>query len=135
MKKDDVPQDLGALGKITKEVCYVVDDSGNYGTDLSNGWEVKTKALDAAWEDIAERVKSAREKVKKQEASPLLLFMEIKLMDVPIVAAYTGFWKWQVKRHLKPAVFNKLSDRKLQKYADIFEVSVADLKTMKLHEA
>ena len=135
MKKDDVPQDLGALGKITKEVCYVVDDSGNYVTDLSDGWEVKSKALDAAWEDIAERVKSAREKVLKQEASPLLFFMEVKLMDVPIVAAYTGFWKWQVKRHLKPSVFNKLSDRKLRKYAETFEVSVEDLKTMKIHEA
>jgi hypothetical protein len=134
MKKEDTPQDLGPLGKITKEVCYVVDDSGNYSTDLSNGWEVKSKALDAAWDDIAARVASARQKVLNQEASPLLYFMEVKLMDIPIVAAYTGFWKWQVKKHLKPAVFKKLSDRKLKKYAEIFEVPVEDLKTMKGHE-
>jgi hypothetical protein len=61
--------------------------------------------------------------------------MEMKLMDIPIVAAYTGFWKWQVRRHLKPSVFNKLSERKLKKYAEIFEVSVDDLKTIKIHEA
>ncbi|HMH32641.1 MAG TPA: hypothetical protein VK543_06400, partial [Puia sp.] len=66
MKKEDTPQDLGPLGKITKEVCYVVDDSGNYSTDLSNGWEVKSKALDAAWDDIAARVASARQKVLNQ---------------------------------------------------------------------
>jgi hypothetical protein len=135
MKKEDIPQDLGALGKITKEVCYVVDDSGNYVTDLSNGWEVKSKALDAAWDDIAIRISTAREKVLNKSASPLLYFMELKLMDIPIVAAYTGFWKWQVKKHLKPAAFSKLSERRLKKYADIFEVTVDELKTMKGHEA
>ena len=135
MKKDDVPQDLSSLGKITKEVCYVTDESGNYVTDLSNGWEVKTKALDAAWEEIGDRVLVARQKVLNKEASPLLYFMELKLMDIPIVAAYTGYWKWQVKRHLKPSVFNKLSDRRLQRYADIFEVKIEDLKNIKGHEA
>jgi hypothetical protein len=134
MKKKDIPQDLGALGKITKEVCYAVDESGKYTTELSQGWEVKTNALDAAWRDIKERVIAAREKVIKKEASPLLYFMELRLMDVPIVAAYTGFWKWQVKRHMIPAVFNKLSEKKLGKYAEIFEVSVEHLKTMESNE-
>ena len=61
--------------------------------------------------------------------------MEMKLMDIPIVAGYTGFWKWQIRRHLKPKIFNRLSDRKLRKYAETFEVSIDDLKTMKIHEA
>src|ERR1700686_1927587 len=102
MKKKDIPQDLGPLSKITKEVCYAVDDTGKYTTELSQGWEVKTNALDAAWKDIEERVGAAKQKVNKKEASPLLYFMELRLMDVPIVAAYTGFWKWQVRRHMKP---------------------------------
>ena len=55
-------------------------------------------------------------------------------MDLAIVEGYTGFWKWQIKRHLKPSVFEKLSDRKLQRYADVFEVSVQYLKTMNIHE-
>jgi hypothetical protein len=48
-----------------------------------------------------------------------------------VVAAYTGFWKWQIRRHLRPAIFQKLSDRSLQRYAEVFEVSVNDLKSMK----
>jgi hypothetical protein len=36
---------------------------------------------------------------------------------------------------LKPAVFNKLSDKKLQKYSGAFNVRVEDLKTMTVHEA
>jgi hypothetical protein len=50
------------------------------------------------------------------------------------VAAYTGFWKWQVKRHLKPAVFARLSEKKMKRYAEVFNVSVEDLKTMKVNE-
>jgi len=131
MKKNEIPHDLGALGKITKEVCYAVDDSGKYTTELSEGWDVKATALDVAWQDVEARIASAKQKILNNEASPLLFFMELKLMDIPIVAAYTGFWKWQVKRHLKPSAFKKLSDRKLQKYADIFETSVDNIKNMK----
>lgn len=135
MKKENVPQDLGALGKITKEVCYATDSSGKYVTELSNGWKVKTDALDVAWKDVEERVAAAKQKVLAGEASPLLFFMEYRLMDLGILADYTGYWKWQIKRHLKPEVFKRLSERKLQKYADAFNVKAEDLKTMTVHEA
>jgi hypothetical protein len=135
MKKDELPQDLGALGKITGEVCYVVDESGNYTTKLSNGWEVKSSALEVAWQDVAQRIEAARQKVIRREASPVLFFMELRVMDIPIVSAYTGFWRWQVKRHLRYPVFEKLSAGKLAKYAELFEVSMEELKTMQVHEA
>lgn len=134
MKKDELPQDLGALGKITGEVCYVVDESGNYTTRLSNGWEIKSSALEVAWKDVGQRIQEAHKKVLQKEASPILFFMELRVMDVGIVAAYTGFWKWQVKRHLKYSVFQKLSPSKLAKYAELFEVSQEELKTMKADE-
>lgn len=130
MKKEEVPQDLGSLGKVTKEICYATDESGKYTTELSQGWEVKTGALDVAWQDIEERVAAAREKVLRREASPLLYFMELKLMDIGVLAGYTGFWKWQVRRHLRPAVFTKLSPRKLSRYAKVFDVSVNDFFTL-----
>ena len=135
MKKEDIPQDGGALTKLTKEVVYAVDNSGNYTTELSTGWEVKARALDVAWEDIEQRIEHAKQKVLNHEASPILFFMELRLMDIGIVAAYTGFWKWTVKRHLKPAVFKKLPEKKLKKYAEAFNISVDELKTMKVHEA
>ena len=134
MKKEEIPQDDGALNKLTKEVVYAVDSLGNYTTELSTGWDVKTTALDAAWEDIEQRIENAKQKVLKNEASPILYFIELRLMDIGLVAAYTGFWKWTVKQHLKPAAFNKLSEKKLQQYADAFNVTVAQLKTMNVHE-
>ena len=135
MKEENVPQDMGALGKITKEVCYATDSSGKYVTELSSGWDVKSGALDVAWKDVEERIAAAKQKVLNGEASPLLFFMEYRLMDIEILAGYSEFWEWQVKRHLKPDVFKKLSDKKLQKYADAFNVKVEDLKTMTVHEA
>jgi hypothetical protein len=129
MKQEETPQDLGALGKITREVCYAVDPNGKYRTQLSVGWEVKAKALDVAWEDIEQRVADASGRVNRGEASPILYFMELRLMDIPIVSAYTGFWKWQVRRHLKPRVFERLPEQKLRKYGELFEVDLADLKS------
>lgn len=133
MKKEDVPQDLSSLGKITKEVCYATDDSGKYVTELSDGWNIKITALDATWQDIEGRIVAAREKVLNNEASPLLFFMERGLMDIGILAGYTGFWKWQIKRHLKPVVFKNLPDNKLRRYAEVFNVSVDDFKNMNVN--
>src|SRR4028119_211917 len=103
MKKEDIPQDSGSLSRYTKEVCYAVDKDGKYVTELSTGWEVKTNALDIAWKDIEQRIVSARQKVLNKEASPLLFFMELRMMDARLLADYTGLWQWQVRRHLRPS--------------------------------
>ena len=134
MKKDEIPQDNGALNKLTREVVYATDQQGKYSTELSTGWDVKSTALDLAWEDIDQRIRAAKEKVLAGQASPILYFMELRLMDLPILAGYTGFWQWSIKRHLKPGVFKKLPERKLKKYAEAFNISVEALKQMKINE-
>ncbi|HZG23616.1 MAG TPA: hypothetical protein VEZ17_03500 [Chitinophagaceae bacterium] len=134
MKKEDIPQDSGSLSRYTKEVCYAVDKDGKYVTELSTGWEVKTNALDIAWQDIEQRIVSARQKVLNKEASPLLFFMELRLMDTSLLADYTGLWQWQVRRHLRLPVFQKLNEKTLRKYADAFNVSIEELKTMNVNE-
>ena len=134
MKKEEVPQDLGSLGKITKEVCYATDASGKYTTELSKGWDVKTNALDVTWQDIEQRVADAKQKVLQHEASPILFFMEKNVMNLAILSSYTGFFKWQIKRHLKLGVFKKLSSKKLSRYAEVFNVSIDELKTMEVHD-
>lgn len=128
MKKDEIPQDDGALGKIAKELTYVVDEKGNYTTGQSTGWNVKSEALDIAWNDVNKKIEIAKNKVIAGEASPILYYMELKIMDISILSSYTGFWKWTIKQHLKPTVFKKLSEKKLQQYADLFEISIDELK-------
>ncbi len=134
MKIKDLPQDPSVLDKFTRDVVYGEDASGNYTTGLSRGWQVKADALNIAWKDIEQRINDAKQKVNNGDASPVLFFMELRLMDFPTIAAYTGFWQWQIKRHIHPNIFRKLSDKKLKKYADTFEVSIDDLKSLRINE-
>jgi hypothetical protein len=134
MKQEDIPQDSGSLSRYTKEVCYAVDSEGKYVTALSTGWEVKTNALDIAWQDIEQRITVAKQRALNNEVSPLLYFMELRLMDASLLADYTGLWKWQIKRHLKPSVFRSLSPNTLERYAKAFNISIEELKTMTVNE-
>ncbi|MFL9844666.1 hypothetical protein [Flavobacterium rhizosphaerae] len=132
MKKSEVPQDKSKISSVNmKELCYATDDGGNYTTALSSGWEPKTIALNNALEDIKERTEAARQQVIAGQASPVLYFMELNKMDVGILSSYAGIWKWRVKRHFKPGVFAGLSQKTLQKYADVFSITVNELKNFK----
>ena len=131
MKKEDLPQEPGALSRLTRELCYVKNEDGKYETALSKGWDVKKEALDSAWDNVNDRVEEARKAVANGEKSPVYYFMELRLMDLTVLAGYTGFFSFFIKRHLKPSVFKELSDKKLQKYADAFDITVDELKNFK----
>lgn len=132
MKKNEVPQDEGNLSKSNmKELVYATDENGDYTTALSSGWEPKSIALSNSLEDINERVAEALAQVKDGKASPIVYFMERNKMDLNILAGYVGMWKWRIKKHFKPKVFKGLSDRVMQRYADAFDIPLAELKKFK----
>jgi len=133
MKKSDVPQDDANMldGKF-REPCYALGEDGKYTTVRSVGWEPKNIVLQDAWDAVNEKIAETKNKVKLGELSPIAYYMEKKLMDTSVLAAYTGFFKWTVKRHLKMKAFKKLSDIKLQKYADVFEIDMDTLKNLEL---
>ena len=129
MKKEEVPQDESNLASANmRELCYAVDQDGNYTTALSTGWEPKTVALDNSIAIIGERIEAARAKVLAGEASPILYFMERDKMDLQVLAGYTGLWVGRVRWHLKPRVFKRLNDKMLARYAQAFTISVDELK-------
>ncbi len=131
MKKEEVPQDKSKLEKANiKDMVYAVDENGKYTTELSSGWEPKSIALDNAIKDIEERTEAAKARFFNNETSPIEYYMELHKMDVSILASYVGLWQWRVKRHLKPGVFRKLKTNTLQKYADVFEISIEKLKNI-----
>ncbi|PLX14820.1 MAG: hypothetical protein C0598_00555 [Marinilabiliales bacterium] len=128
MKSTDVPQDDANMlqGKF-KEPVYSLDENGNYTTVKSVGWDPKNEVMQEAWDVINEKVEATREKVLAGELSPIAFHLENNLMDVSLLAKYMGFWKWKVKRHLKPKHFNKLNDEVLEKYAEVFDISKDEL--------
>lgn len=131
MKKKEVPQDKSNLESANfRELCYAVDDNGEYVTERSTGWEPKTVALSNAIEEINFRIEDAKKRVVDGKTSPIEYYMELHKMDVGILASYVDFWQWKVKRHFKPNVFNKLSEKTLNKYAEVFDISVEKLKNL-----
>lgn len=134
MKNTEAPQDHTSLEKFTKEVLYVTDENGKYTTQLSSGWKVKADALGISWQAALEKINTAKQKVLNDEASPILFFMELNLMELSILSDYTGFWQFNIKRHLKPSVFAKLSNKKLLIYADVFGVTIEQLKNCEVSE-
>lgn len=132
MKKSEVPQDSGRIvQKGSREMYYAVDENGEYTTALSTGWEAKNIVQDHTMEVLQAEIEQAKADVRGGKVSPIYYFMLLTRMDVVVLSGYTGFWKWRVKRHFRPTIFNKLSDRKLQKYADAFDITVAELKNFK----
>lgn len=131
MKKSDIPQDRGSKDPSNfNELYYATDDEGNYVTGNSTGWDPKKIALDNAIEEIHIRTEDAKVKVLKGETSPIEYYMELHKMDPAILASYVGIWAWRVKRHFKVKIFNNLSDKTLQKYARIFNISIDQLKNI-----
>ncbi|MVT10750.1 hypothetical protein [Chitinophaga tropicalis] len=132
MKKEEVPQDGNNMheGKF-RQLFYATDNAGQYVPVTSVGWEPENVAMTQAWEEIHAKVEAARQRVLAGEASPVLYYMEKTIMDLPLLASYVGKFQWQVKRHMKPAVFNKLSDNMLHKYAAAFKISIKELKEVK----
>jgi len=132
MKKEEVPQDKSNLESANfRELCYAIDENGEYTTANSTGWEPKTVALNNAIDEINERIEDAKKRVLEGKTSPIEYYMELHKMDVGILASYVGLWQWRVKRHFKPSIFKKLKNYTLQKYAEVFEISVDELKTVK----
>ncbi len=129
MDKFHVPQDDENFmqGK-TRDVCYVVDENGNYTTALSSGWEVKNIVFKQTWNEINENLQATLEKVRSGELSPIAYFMEKSLMDIKLLSAYTNFTKRKIKKHFKPSEFAKLDNDTLQIYADVFGITLDELK-------
>jgi hypothetical protein len=132
MRKEEVPQDIGSLSKNNmKELVYATDQEGNYTTSLSSGWDPKSIALSNSIDEINERIAIAKQMVLNCEVSPIYYYMELNKMDIKILSSYIGYWKWRVKRHFNPKIFESLSDKVLNKYASIFNISIEELKNIK----
>jgi hypothetical protein len=129
MKKNEVPQDDENLfeGKF-KVVKYAVDEDGTYGTVGSSGWEPENVVLNQAWDEINKKVEETKKKIEAGELSPLAYHMEKNIMDVGMLSQYMDISKRNVSKHLEPSGFNSLDEKTLKQYAEVFDITVEELK-------
>ena len=113
--------------KKTAYVIYTVDEQGEYTTTLEKG-DVREFIVSCHFSDSSQEMAAeAKKRVISGQTSAIEYFMYKRLLDPPALAQAMGIAAWRVKRHFKPAVFKKLSEKMLQEYAKIFNVTVDEL--------
>lgn len=130
MDLNSVPQEGNTTLGGHRKAVYARDASGRMVIAASAGWEVEEIVTTHAVESLQAQAEAARARVQAGQSSPLEYWMYARRMDLPLLAQTSGYWQWRVKRHLRPAVFAKLSDRQLQPYAHALGVPVAELRTL-----
>ena len=126
MKRQEVPQDRGLFGQ-RKAVCYALDEGGGYVLAPTVGWNPVNLANRQAWEEIARELAEIHGEVRAGRLSPLAYHMARRQMDAPLLARYSGLFRWRVRRHLRPAVFARLDPALLARYAEVLGISVEEL--------
>lgn len=128
MKVEEVPQDEKFFTNThVRDICYALDENGNYKQVVSVGWEAKNEALSLALENINEEAEDIRKEVIQGEKSPIAYHMKVCLLNTSMLASYAGIPKRKVKKHLEMEGFKKLDNLYLQKYAEAMNMSVEEL--------
>jgi len=130
MDINSVPQDNSETYASMKKAIYAEGKDGKLQTVGSSGWDVEEIATKAALEEIENSIQNAYLEVKSGEKSPLYYHMYAARMDLLVLAQSTGFFQWTIKRHFKPEVFQKLSEKKLLEYCDVLGKTLNEIKTI-----
>lgn len=127
MDLDAVPQDANATLAGRRKAMYARDAAGRIVLAPSRGWEAEAIVTQHAVDALGAQADAARQRVQAGLASPLEYWMYSRRMDVALLAQSSGFWRWQVRRHLRPRHFGRLSDRDLARYADALGIGTSAL--------
>lgn len=131
MKASDVPQqpDSGMFGG-HQRACYALDEHGRYVVVGSIGSEVESAVNAQANNAVRAQIAAALDRARRGEVSPLAYHMARRQMDLGLLAAYSGMWRWRIRRHLRPDVFSRLPERILRRYAEALKLPLAELRAL-----
>jgi len=118
MKKGEVPQQNARAFMGHSKLLYALDEKGRYVPAPSNGWEAEEIVLDQAIAEYRRQAADAWARAKAGKTGALEYHMFRQRMDVVLLSQTTGYFKWRVRRHLKPGAFRKLSASMRARYAE-----------------
>jgi hypothetical protein len=130
MKRADVPQQNAKAFMGHSKLLYARDADGHYARVPSSGWEAEEIVLDQAIAEFERQAAETWQRARAGNASPLEYHMFRERMDVVLLAQSTGYWKWRVRRHLRPGAFQTLSAERRQRYAEALGKSPRQLDTL-----
>jgi len=127
MKEIEVPKEENVTLNGMQKVMYTKDSSGdfireNYGSNIE---EFATKTAVDEYELLE---KESLDNISKGISSPISFFMYKNRMDLPTLSSMVGMFQFRVKRHLQMKHFKKLNEKVLSKYAEVFSISIEELR-------
>ena len=125
---DKVTDDKDLIYTYNRELFYHFDREKGFTQAVHYQNPDNQVIIKQSWDAAEQRLEEVKQLVLIGKASPVAYYMEKILMEVPMLAAYMEISKWRVKRHMKPGVFKKIKPEILARYADIFEISVDQLR-------
>lgn len=108
-------------------VSYVADQDGRQELKSGKMWQPVNVVNRQAWEEIQRQITQVKEKIAAGKPSRLCYYMVINHMDTGLLAQYTGQLRLVVYLHTMPFIFKRLRAETLQKYAQVFKITVHDL--------
>lgn len=110
-------------------LLYVEQDDGTYG-GLQTGAFAAKNHLDVFLAFRSKVIASGIEKLKKGEISPVAFHMDLNGMTIADVARRAGISRAKVRKQLIPSGFSTASIDELRRYAEVFNISLADFFQM-----
>jgi len=130
MKINEVPQQPDQIQEGLKKVIYATNEHGELTAAQTTGWEIEIEVLKEAVNEIESLTAAALARGKAGQSSPLEYYMYLYRLDIAMLAQMMGKFQWQIKRHLKPAIFAKLSTKQLQQYAQALGIDSPTLQQL-----
>lgn len=127
MRDQDVPQEGNATLGGQRKAVYARAPDGRLHLVSSAGWEVEEIVTRQAVDEFLHLAEAARQRVLAGQSAALEYHMYRMRMDVPLLAQATGLWQWRVRRHLRPAVFARLTAGVRRRYADALGIAPEQL--------
>ncbi len=131
--KIEVPKEPNSTLDGIQKVMYAKDDDGTFKR-VNYGSSIEEFATQTAVNEYELLKLECLEKIKQGISSPIEYYMYENRMDLPTLCSAVGMFGFRVKRHLKMPIFRKMNDKLLSKYADVFGITIQDLKKMDNHE-
>ena len=125
-----IPQEENSTLNGQKKVMYAKNNSGEFSR-VNYGSSAEEFATLTAVNEYKVLELECLEEIKQGVASPIKYFMYKNRMDLPTLCSGVGMFSIRKKRHLKMKHFNKLNDEILQRYSNLFDISLKELKEFK----
>jgi len=121
MKEKDIITDFKA-----HQVILYAEKGDNSIGPVQTGSYVSGHYIDEFFNFMGKIERESYEKLQKGEISPICLYMNIEELTLSELASRVGLSKRRVKKHLLPEYFPGIKVSELKRYADIFNIPVAN---------